>query len=107
WLRATCPSPAGARSVGQRVDGGQVAALLVVIHAVAEDIPVRDLHSRPVGADAVDAAVVDLGGEHRDADVGGAFVLAPAGHRLQGVAFVEDVVDQDHAAATHRRCWTV
>src|SRR3546814_11743808 len=59
------------------------------LHAVAEHVAVRHLDAHVVGADAIDAAVVYLHRQHRDAHVGGVLVLAPAGAGLERVALVE------------------
>ena len=85
------------------MDRRQVAPLLVEIHAVAEHVGIRHLHADMVGADAFDATVVDLFREHGDPHLGRALVFAPVLHRQQGMAFVEDVVGQQHLAPAHRR----
>src|SRR3546814_4242504 len=60
-----CADRAGARtgartgrSLRQRVDRRQVAALLVEVHAVAEHVAVRHLDAHVVGADAIDRSEI-------------------------------------------------
>src|SRR3546814_17911640 len=62
-----CADRAGARtgartgrSLRQRVDRRQVAALLVEVHAIAAHVARRHLAHPVVGADAIDATVVPL-----------------------------------------------
>src|SRR5690606_24400304 len=55
-----------------------------------------------VGAQAGHATVVVLGHHGGDAHVAPALPVAPGAHARQGVALVDDVVDQQHATAAQR-----
>src|SRR4051794_35863725 len=73
------------RSILQRVDARQVAALLVVVHAEAEYVAVGHFQANIIGTDAGDGACVLFGGQCGDAHVGSTLLHAPSTHRSQGV----------------------
>ena len=92
------------RSVLQRVDRRQVAALLVVVHAVAEHVAVRHFERRR----SPRTGPARSGRARFTASAAMRTSRAPCSRhqsrdRGQRVAFVEDVVDQQHAAAAQRR----
>ena len=93
-----------ATSALERVQAREVAALLVVIHAVAVDVAVRHLDPHVVGADAGNAAIVQLACQHRDTQLGGAF--GPAGGRYGLVMHLEDdfvlVLDRETGRTVQR-----
>src|SRR3990167_3929554 len=95
--------PMIARSMAKGIDAWQVAALLVVVHAIAIDVAIGYFQRDVIGVDAFHATVMVLDPHHRDADVRGALVFAPVAHGLQSVSLIEDVIGDDHAATFQRR----
>src|SRR6185312_16995538 len=67
-LLTSAPRRAREWPVAQRIDARQVAPLLVIVHAEAEDVTVRQNHAVEVGLDALDHPAVRLaahaGNEH-------------------------------------------
>src|SRR5574337_707714 len=86
----------------QGIDPGQVAPLLVVVHAETEHETIGQFNAVEIGPDALDQAVVLLGAQAGDIDFFRSAPVAVVAHFLQGVAFVEDVVDQQHDAVFQR-----
>src|SRR5512135_3686408 len=93
------PNASAIALVLQRVDARKIPALLVVVHAEAEHVTIRNLDADEVRADARRSAVVKLAAEYRDQDAPRALIETEVADRAQRVALVENVVGQQHGAA--------
>ena len=103
--RATIERAIARMAVRIRNDyAGSVPVYLTVMHG---GLPFAGQLALEIGAQAGHATVVALDRERGDAHVEGALLHAPGTHDGQRLSLVDDVVDQQHAAAAQRRCRAV